>query len=98
MSYCRTCIEGSKWGDANLVFQSAHSLKSSSLDAGAHRLGTQAASLEQRSRAGDLDGAADSLVSIENEFTRVRLALQAAIHSPHDSDGPPGEAKSRSVE
>jgi HPt (histidine-containing phosphotransfer) domain-containing protein len=58
------------------MLRSAHSLKSSSVNLGALRLGGLARSLEEASRAGDVPDADARVMAIEVEFERVRRAIR----------------------
>jgi HPt (histidine-containing phosphotransfer) domain-containing protein len=62
-------------GSADELVRPAHTLKSSSATLGAQALAGLARDLEQRARAGSLDGAAIGLDAAEAEFARVREAL-----------------------
>jgi HPt (histidine-containing phosphotransfer) domain-containing protein len=62
-------------GDPAALTRPAHSLKSSSLNVGALDLGKVSLELEERGRAGQLDGAADRVADAHREFEAVRDAL-----------------------
>jgi HPt (histidine-containing phosphotransfer) domain-containing protein len=63
-------------GDAAALTRPAHSLKSSSLNVGALDLGKVSLELEERGRAGQLDGAAERVADAHRQFEAVREALQ----------------------
>jgi HPt (histidine-containing phosphotransfer) domain-containing protein len=63
-------------GDAAALTRPAHSLKSSSLNVGALGLGKVSLELEERGRAGQLDGAAERVADAHRQFEAVREALQ----------------------
>jgi HPt (histidine-containing phosphotransfer) domain-containing protein len=62
-------------GDAAALTRPAHSLKSSSLNVGALDLGKLSLELEERGRAGQLDGAAERVADAHRQFEAVRAAL-----------------------
>ena len=62
-------------GSPDDLVRPAHTLKSSSATLGAQTLAGLARELEQRARAGSLDGAAAGLDAAEAEFARVGAAL-----------------------
>jgi HPt (histidine-containing phosphotransfer) domain-containing protein len=64
-------------GDAAGVRRAAHSLKSNSANFGARSLASQCQELEDRSKAGELEDAADRIAGIEAEYRRVERALLA---------------------
>ncbi len=59
--------------------RAAHSLKSNSANFGAMSLSRMAKELEEMGRAGTLDGAREKVARAEEEFARVREALELAI-------------------
>ena len=61
--------------------RAAHSLKSNSADFGAQALSEMCRELEAKGKAGTLDGAQALVTSVEQEFGRVTLALQALQQS-----------------
>ncbi len=63
--------------DADALAQAAHSLKGSSGQVGARRMHDLCDIIEERSRAGSMHGATALLMTLEEEFGRVRLALEA---------------------
>lgn len=63
-------------GDAKALHVAAHSLKSSSSYLGATKLSAMAKDLENRGRAGNLEGSREVLMQIESEYDRVRSALE----------------------
>jgi HPt (histidine-containing phosphotransfer) domain-containing protein len=62
-------------GDPAALTRPAHSLKSSSLNVGALDLGKLSLELEERGRAGQLDGAAERVADARRQFATVREAL-----------------------
>jgi HPt (histidine-containing phosphotransfer) domain-containing protein len=62
-------------GDPAALTRPAHSLKSSSLNVGALDLGKVSLELEERGRAGQLDGAAERVADARRQFATVREAL-----------------------
>jgi HPt (histidine-containing phosphotransfer) domain-containing protein len=62
-------------GEANDLFQAAHTLKSSSANLGAVTLSNLARELEMIGRNGSTDGSRPRLTKLENEYERVRQAL-----------------------
>jgi DNA-binding response OmpR family regulator len=68
---------GASSGDAPKLRMAAHSLKSNSAEFGATRLAELARELEMMGKAGEMAGFQERLVQTEEEFTRVRLTLQA---------------------
>lgn len=66
------------WHDnAEALAQAAHSLKGSSGQVGARRMHALCDIIEERSRAGSMHGATALLLTLEEEFGRVCLALEA---------------------
>jgi CheY-like chemotaxis protein len=63
--------------DADTLAKAAHSLKGSSGQVGARRMFALCDIIEERSRAGSIEGAAPLLLTLEEEFGRVCLALEA---------------------
>ena len=61
--------------DARLLQRSAHTLKSNSAMFGAVRLSAMNKNLEAMGREGILEGAAEKIASVEEEFERVKAAL-----------------------
>jgi len=70
----RRCLDE---GNAAGLRQAAHPLKSSSRDFGATRLSEWARELEERGKAGTLEGAAALVALVEAEYPRVKTALEA---------------------
>ena len=62
-------------GDVAALVRPAHSLKSSSLNVGALRLGEVARRLEEQGRDGRFDGAAVLVADARSRFEAVRVAL-----------------------
>jgi PAS domain S-box-containing protein len=65
-----------KTGDTTTLRRAAHSLKSNSADFGARALSDLCRELEVMGKAGTLDGAALKLAAAEDEWPRVRAALE----------------------
>src|SRR3712207_3430836 len=65
-------------GDGEGLRLAAHSLKSNSATFGATALAALCRDLEDRGKAGRLDGAAERVAQAEAEYANVRQALQAA--------------------
>lgn len=63
--------------DADLIRRAAHSFKGSSSNIGARQLSALCAALEKRALAGDLQGVADDVQSIEQEFLKVQSLLDS---------------------
>ncbi len=64
-------------GQAEGLRDAAHTLKGNSNSLGAKRIGILSLELEQLGRNGAIDGAEALLVDLEDEFERVRQALQS---------------------
>ncbi len=58
--------------------RAAHSLKSTSANFGAMTLSALAKELEMMAKAGSLDGAAEKITRVEEEYGRVKAELAAA--------------------
>ena len=63
--------------DTDALAQAAHSLKGSSGQVGARRMHALCDLIEERSRAGSMQGATALLLTLEEEFLRVCRALEA---------------------
>ena len=83
----RTLHEALHRGDAKLLYETAHTLKSSSASLGACHLASLFEQLERMGRAGVLEGAIDGLCAAEIEFPRVCSALRAET-APQSRSGP----------
>ena len=70
--------EALRAGDASKLARAAHSIKGSSSNVGALTLRTEAEALEQKSHH-SLDGAAEALANLRQEFDRTKLALNALL-------------------
>jgi PAS domain S-box-containing protein len=70
----RSASEG---GDAQTLTRAAHALKSGSGTVGANRMTALCDIIEELSRAGSVDGTPVLITALEEEFERVRRALQA---------------------
>jgi len=64
--------------DGTLIFKSAHSLKSSSMNVGAVGLGSLCAELERSGKAGSIEEAKKLFDRTEAEYAAVTAALQSA--------------------
>jgi HPt (histidine-containing phosphotransfer) domain-containing protein len=64
-------------GDAEEFRMAAHSLKSNSANFGAMSLSRKAKALEDMGKSNDLQGAGDSLKDAEEEYAKVKSALEA---------------------
>jgi CheY-like chemotaxis protein len=64
-------------GDAAELSRAAHTIKSSSNDFGATTLAELCQELETMGKAGTLDGAAELVTHVEDEYEQVRVALEA---------------------
>ena len=71
--------------DYPLLYQAAHSLKSSSANLGAHALSAAARRIELAARAESLDRPAVAVALLAGEFERVQEALQAAMIADRDA-------------
>ncbi len=58
--------------------RAAHSLKSTSASMGAMNLSAQSKELEMMAKAGSLDGAAEKITRVDEEYGRVKAELAAA--------------------
>ena len=65
-------------GDAESFRRAAHSLKSNSASFGAMQLSRMSKELEDMGKAGVLEGAGPKIASVEEEYARVRAALESA--------------------
>ena len=77
-------------GDAKMISNLAHGLKSSSAGIGALRLAGFLNDIEVRSRNFDLESLENQMSLLESEFSKVKAALQSIIDS---SDSTPGAGK-----
>jgi len=68
--------------DAPKIHHLAHTLKGSSSNLGATRLAALSAALEKQGRTATLTDAPGVLTQLEQEFDRVRRALEDEQHSP----------------
>ena len=71
--------EAAKSGDASSVERAAHTLKGSSGSMGATRMAKISAELQDSGASGDLSRAPGLLGHLEDEFERVRPALEAEV-------------------
>jgi HPt (histidine-containing phosphotransfer) domain-containing protein len=73
-----TLRQGLEQEDAAELRRAAHTIKSSSNDFGATTLAKLCQKLEAMSKAGTLDGAAELVAQVEDEYEQTRVALEAA--------------------
>jgi HPt (histidine-containing phosphotransfer) domain-containing protein len=66
-------------GDAESLRHEAHSLRGSSANMGAPTMARIARDLERAGDSGDLENASERLWTLEQEFGRVRPALQSVL-------------------
>jgi PAS domain S-box-containing protein len=67
------CVVGE--GDAHAAERAAHTLRGASANIGANTLATVCAEIEMQGRSGQLDGVTELVERFDNEFIRVRDAL-----------------------
>jgi HPt (histidine-containing phosphotransfer) domain-containing protein len=79
-----TLREAIEAGDANSVERVAHTLKGSSGNMGAKGMAAICAELQDTGSSGDLSCAPELLEQLEDEFERVRPALEAEIAGDGD--------------
>jgi HPt (histidine-containing phosphotransfer) domain-containing protein len=72
---------GIERGNADSVRLAAHSLKSNAADFGAIAFSNLCKELEMLGRSGMLDNAGDLLMKAENEYSKVKAALEAIINN-----------------
>lgn len=80
----REAVDG---GDTDSLIREAHTLKSSSVNVGAMRLSDLAKQMEFAWRSGNFAGMADDVQQFEDEFIRVKAALEALKSSPAEFVG-----------
>ncbi|MBL8398401.1 MAG: response regulator [Candidatus Accumulibacter sp.] len=68
-------------GDLQALRKAAHTLKSASANVGAKRLSRLCQEIEESARNGHFDGILERLTSVNDEFPRVRVALDALRHN-----------------
>jgi CheY-like chemotaxis protein/HPt (histidine-containing phosphotransfer) domain-containing protein len=78
-SQIHTLSDAIHQNDAQRLRDTAHSLKSSSANLGAHRLAALCQALEERGRQQQLEDVHELLNQVVAEFTRVQHALQAEL-------------------
>jgi signal transduction histidine kinase/DNA-binding response OmpR family regulator/HAMP domain-containing protein/CHASE3 domain sensor protein len=66
-------------GNAELLRESAHTLKGNSNSLGVKRIGVLSLQLEKMGRAGTLEGVQPIFADVQHEFERVRAALSAHV-------------------
>lgn|SRR5687768_16397767 len=66
-----------KGTEADLIRRAAHSFKGSSSNIGAPHLASLCSALEKKALANNLDGLAEDLHAIEQEFVRVEVLLRS---------------------
>jgi two-component system, sensor histidine kinase and response regulator len=69
--------EGIVRGDAEVVRRAAHSIKGSAGNIGANAVMHDAAALEERARAGDLEDARERAAAIDAGYARVAAEVKA---------------------
>jgi CheY-like chemotaxis protein len=74
-------------GDARSVERIAHSLKGSSGNMGGWRVSEVSSRLENAGASADLEQASKLLASLQEEFARMREALQAELEEPTSGNG-----------
>jgi len=79
MAQMRQAVDG---GDTDTLIREAHTLKSSSAIVGAMRLSALAKQMEFAWRSGNFAGMAADVQQFEDEFIRVKAALNALKSSP----------------
>lgn len=72
----RLLEQGVADGDAGVVARAAHGIKGSAGNIGALRVQSLAVDLDERARAGNLDGARERVVAIAAEYDRVAEAVR----------------------
>ncbi len=75
-------------GDARSFEQIAHALKGSSANMGASGMKALCAEIEKTARSGDVGAASARIPRLEEEFGRVRAALEEELPE-NSSEGPP---------
>ena len=68
-------------GNADKARLAAHSLKSNAADFGAMALSNMCKELETLARSGSLDNTGNLLVQAEEEYARVKAALEALVNN-----------------
>lgn len=66
-------------GDTTGLKRAAHTIKGSSLNVGASQLAASSLQLEQMAGAGKLEGAAELIARIEEEFKRAAVELDRIV-------------------
>lgn len=66
-------------GDATAFSRSAHTLKGASANVGASHLAALAEEMQSLGESGDLDGAQGWIQAIEDEWVRVRAAIESSV-------------------
>lgn len=72
----RALEEGLASGDATVVSRAAHGIKGSSGNIGANVVYRLAAELDERARAGNLDGARERIDAIDAAYARVAVEVR----------------------
>ena len=72
----KTMHEALSEGNPGNFRRAAHSLKSNSANFGAVELSQKAKALEEMGKSGDLNQAGEALSEVEDEYTRVKSALE----------------------
>ncbi len=65
--------------DSDTVWRQAHSFKGSCNNLGAERLAELCQGMEARGRAGDLDGLEQVLISVQEEFAKLKATLNSFV-------------------
>ena len=76
MRRCAAMREAAQASDPKRLTHEAHSLKSSASVLGAHHMSELCRQLEHRGRAERLDGTAETVSALEQEFGRVKEVLE----------------------
>ncbi|ROQ19949.1 MULTISPECIES: Hpt domain-containing protein [Marinimicrobium] len=63
--------------DSDTVWRQAHSFKGSCNNLGAERLADLCQEMESRGRASDIDGLEQQLVSVQEEFAKLKVTLNS---------------------
>jgi HPt (histidine-containing phosphotransfer) domain-containing protein len=72
----RAIVDAVQSGDGRALTATAHALKGSSLNLGAHRMGTLCLSLEQRGRSGAMPASSDDVKEITAELEHLKTIFQ----------------------
>lgn len=72
------CVETGECGQAA---RTAHALKGSAANVGAHRLAEAARDVESLSKSGDLTAASDALIRLAATYRETRAALECRVNA-----------------